>query len=356
MDIDKNFSCADPEVNRVNVTEHLWRIRSEGSHHESSITAIAAVQLLYVVVGLPWNFIIASTIVIKRLFRDPSYILLLSLVLSDLLVCGFTLPFSISSALHQAFTLGHSDYSRCQLCQAIVVVSVTLLFISHFSLALMASDRLFYIKFPFIYKDRMTASKATAAIIVVWIFCFLISIPPIFGFGEIKFANAVGFCSPILTGNNGVVSNVYYSVFLALVGTVPFVFIVIANIWLLVIACKSIGQVHDRIRRNNSAALHRRENERNIDIEYHKKQIHLAKVFGVILVVNTIVWIASSLLAILATIITYGDIPTPVLATAFLAFLSQPAIHPMLETCLVGKAKTAMVKILCIFCKKEVRQ
>ena len=68
MDIDKNFSCSDPELSRVNVSEHLWMIKSEGIQHESSITAMAAVQLLYVLVELPWNSVVAVTILVKQLF------------------------------------------------------------------------------------------------------------------------------------------------------------------------------------------------------------------------------------------------------------------------------------------------
>ena len=352
MDIDKNFSCAGSGLSRVNVSEYLWMIKSEGAQHEFSITAIAAVQLLYVLVGLPWNSVVAVTILVKQLFKDPSYVLLLSLVFSDLLVCVF-IPFNILSGLRQAFTLGNSDYTRCQFCQAVVVVCISAIFMSLFSLALMASDRLLYIKWPFVYKERVTATRATAAVTVMWIFCFLVSIPPVFGFGEMKFANALGACSVIL---NGVTTNLKYGIFLALIGTASLTFTLIVNIWLLVIACKSIGQLHKRVRQNTSIALHGRASERNIDMEHHKKQIHLAKVFGVIFAVHLVIWGASSFLVIMSIGINFGDVPSPLLATAYLAFLSQPAIHPMLETCLIGKAKSAMEKCLCVLCRKNNHQ
>ena len=133
------------------------------TQHESSITAMAAVQLLYVLVELPWNSFVAVTILVKQLFKDPSYVLLLSLVFSDLLICGF-IPFNILLGLHRAFIFGKSDYTRCQLCQSVVVVCVVSILVSLFSLALMASDRLLYIKWPFVYKERVTAARATAAV------------------------------------------------------------------------------------------------------------------------------------------------------------------------------------------------
>jgi len=355
MDIDVNFSCTGSDVSRVNVTEKVWMIQSEGSLHESSITAIAVLQLLYVLVGVPWNLIVAITIFIKKLFKEPSYILLLSLVISDLLVCGIAFPFNIYSGFNQGFALGNTDYSRCQSCHAIVLIIITLIYVSIFSLALMSFDRLFYIKWPFTYQEHMTAIKAVGIVIAVWIISLLISLPPVFGFGEIKFANSVGSCSLITTGSNSLMANINYIFFLALIGTVPFVLTVIVNILLLVIACKSIGQVHQQNRRQ-STALDGSENDRIVDREYHKKQIRLAKVFSVIFVVNTVVWITTSFMIMIAIATNPNSVPSPVFATVFIIFLSQPAIHPMLETCLVGKAKTTIVKYLCFACRKQIRQ
>ena len=212
----------------------------------------------------------------------------------------------------------------------------------------MVSDRLLYIKWPFVYKERVTATRATEAVIAVWIFCFLVSIPPVFGFGEIKFANTLGACSIILN-----TANLSYGIFIALIGKAPFTFTLIVNIWLLVIASKSISRVHKRVRQNISTALNGRASERNIDMEHHKKQIHLAKVFGVIFAVNLVIWGASSLSLFMSIGINSGDVFSPLLATAYLVFLSQPAIHPMLETCLVGKAKSTMEKCLCVLCRKK---
>ena len=74
-----------------------------------------------------------------------------------------------------------------------------------------------------------------------------------FGFGEIKFPNALGACFVIL---NEVTANLNYSIVVALAGTAPFTLTVIVNMWLLVIACKSISQMHKRVRQNTSTALH----------------------------------------------------------------------------------------------------
>ena len=359
-DINPNFSCSDPDLNRNNISEDVWMIQSEGTLHENTITAIAVVLCIFVLIGLPWNFIVAASIFIKQLFREPSYILLLSLVISDLLVCGFVLPFNVASAIQQGFTIGNSDYTRCQVCQATIILIIGLIYVSLFSLALMSADRLFYIKWPFSYQRYITAKKALIMIIITWIFCLLISIPPVFGFGEIKFANSVGSCSPIIPGETKLTANIYYIAFLALVATVPFVLTVVVNIWLLVIAYKSIGSVHNTIRNNNNLrttnTMDRRTSEQKINTGYHKKQIRLAKVFGTIFGVNITIWISTAFISTLSVALSPENVPYPVFAAVFLIFLSQPVIHPMLETCLVGKAKTALVNCLCFCCRNKKRQ
>ena len=91
-------------------------------------------------------------------------------------------------------------------------------------------------------------------------------------------------------------------------------------------------------------------------MEYHKKQIHLAKVFGVVFAVHLVIWGASFFFVIISISINFGDVPSPLLATAYLVILCQPAIHPMLETCLIGKAKSTMAKCLCVLCRKKTHQ
>ncbi len=62
----------------------------------------------------------------EYLLQDPTYILVLNLVISDLLLCGLILPFNIQSSLNREFSLGQSDYARCQSCQTIGALFVIL--------------------------------------------------------------------------------------------------------------------------------------------------------------------------------------------------------------------------------------
>ena len=118
-----------------------------GKIHEETVLASAIIHLLLVIVGIPWNIIVLITIFSKCLFKQPTYILLLNLVVADLLNLCF-LFFIVSSNITQEFALGNSDYSRCPVSHTVVISMISLNFVSYYTLTLMSIDRLIYLKWP----------------------------------------------------------------------------------------------------------------------------------------------------------------------------------------------------------------
>ena len=53
-----NFSCSDPDLSHEFVTKKVWRIKVGDPRHQPSITAIAVILALCVVIGVPWNAIV----------------------------------------------------------------------------------------------------------------------------------------------------------------------------------------------------------------------------------------------------------------------------------------------------------
>ena len=64
-DIDPNFTCSNPELSRTNL-------------HENSIIAVAICQTLIIAIGIPWNIIVLTTIIIKQLYKEITYIVLIT--------------------------------------------------------------------------------------------------------------------------------------------------------------------------------------------------------------------------------------------------------------------------------------
>ncbi len=355
-DIDPNFTCSNPDLSRTNVTPEVWKILSEGKLHEDSITAVAVCQVLIVAIGIPWNAIVLASIVFHRRYKDPTYILLMNLVVTDLLVCMCVLPFNIQSAFAREFTLGSSDKTRCQVCQTIVITIVILVFTSLFTLALMSIDRLMYIKWPMYYKKYVTHKMVAVLLCIIWILCVLASIPPVFGLGEIKFANILSSCSLFTVGRTQVADNILYIMVLVVVGALPFMTTLIANIWLLLLLCRNMDTRHKRHVDNNRHTFESSKTksiiERNLTASYHREQIQLAYVFGAIFAANVITWLPTILISMAATAVGTENVPEPTYAFVYVSYVCQPAIHPVLETCLVGKARSTIFKTMCCFLRR----
>ncbi len=353
----EEFTCFSPELSRTDVNESAWTLLPVGSSHLHSVRSIAAFQIIYLVVGIPWNMLVIGVILVNKMFAKPTHILLLNLAVSDLLVCVCVMPFNILSALAGEFFIGSSDYARCQVCYFYNITIVVMLYASLFIVALMAVDRLVYIKFPLRYQDLVTVKKVWVTLTIVWLICILVGLPPVFGLGVIGFSNTVGSCSLLFSAETSVGPSFYYIIVLVFVAFFPFGTTLIANTWLLCVARKTLHTTFTRritttmsLPETDAPAQQRTKSVQKIRSKYNLQQIRLAKVFGAIFVVNSITWIPIMFISFVSGAVGPDNVPPEAFSVVFLSFLSQPAIHPVLEAFLVGKVRSALVKIV-LFCR-----
>jgi len=359
--MEEDFTCSSPDLSRDTVNESVWTLHPEDDAHLDSVKTIAAFQIIYLIVGIPWNLLVIGVIVVNKLFSKPAHMLLLNLALSDLLVCVCVMPFNILGALSGRFFLGTSDYARCQICHFYVITIVVMLYASLFIVALMAVDRLIYIKFPLRYQTIMTIRMTLIVLVAIWIICILVGIPPVFGLGEISFSNIVGSCSLVFSAETTVGPSAFYIILLVLVALFPFFTTVIANVWLLCVALKSLRQNFTRRMTTTlnlppvagPPALEHAKSVQKIKSKYNQQQVRLAKVFGAIFIVNCITWIPIVVISLVSGAIGPSEVPPEAYSVVFLSFLSQPAIHPILETFLVAKVRNSLMKFVCFWRRKQ---
>ena len=355
-DILVNFSCSDPNLSRDSLTDIVWRIASEGPSHENGVVIMAAIMIVFLIIAIPWNIVVMIAVVKKKLYREPAFVLLLNLIVADLLVYLFVMPFNIYSALAKEFTLGSTDYTRCQVCHTIVSTIICLVYVSLFCLALMSLDRLVYIKWPLAYSKYVSIKLVLVVLLAVWILCIIISAFPAFGIGETKYANVLSSCSLIVGGETHLTANFNYIVILVFVGIFPFVTALVSNVWLLVLVCKTLYSGYNKNMEKESCRPTTSEEVKvtkdKLKSDYQKQQLYLAQVFGALFAVNVITWIPTIFISLVSAAIGTDQVPAPAFAFMFLAFVSQPAIHPILETCFVGRARKAIWNYLC-FCRKK---
>ena len=357
----EEFTCSAPDLSRTSVNESVWTLEAEDRAHLDSVRSIAAFQIIYVVLGVPWNLVVIGVILVNKLFSKPTHLLLLSLAVSDLLICICVMPFNIITALAGRFFIGSSDYARCQVCHFYVITIIVMIYVSLFIVALMAIDRLIYIKYPLQYQNIMTIKKMSVMVVVVWTFCILIGLPPVFGFGEIRFSNIVGSCTTIFSAETTVGPSVYYIIMLVVIALFPFFTTLVANVWLLIVIRKTIRRRFTRkmtttmsLPATGQPSFERARSVHKIKSNFNQQQISLAKVFGAIFIVNTITWIPTVFISFASGAVGSENVPPEAFSFVFLAFLSQPAIHPMLEAFLVKKIRDTMMKY--VFCCKRREQ
>ena len=185
-----NFSCV-VNLDRDNLTPYVWithQLTENGTVENAYVCATFA--LIVLLFGMPLNVFVTLTILYKKLYKSVAVIPMLSLAICNLLVCLFILPFVIISGYSTEFLFGSSDYERCMVC-SLRIANVAFPFASVHTMALMSVGRFLYLKKPLLYHLIMPPKKMTALVIVIWIYSIIISLPPLIGFGSIKFSYAV---------------------------------------------------------------------------------------------------------------------------------------------------------------------
>ena len=106
-------SCVSGQIlDRDSLHSH-WR-----DLHVSVYWGVAA-YILILLIGVPLNLYIITVIAYKRLYSVPTYLLLLNLGITDLLMCPF-IAYQVITQLRGEISFGPTNYIRCQVCSNII--------------------------------------------------------------------------------------------------------------------------------------------------------------------------------------------------------------------------------------------
>ena len=291
--------------------------------------ATACILLLYFFVGLPLNFLVAGTILLKKLYKQPAHILLFSLSLSDSVLLLIYVPQGVVTGFAGEFVFGNSDYLRCKVCH-IGIITTWFAMMSLYTISLMSLDRFLFIYIPLHYQRTITLRRMTAAVIFVWIFCTIISILPIFGLGQIDFTRAFASC----TVNFFSVERYYFGVLLV-AAIFPLVMLVICNVWVVVIVLKNIKAIYSSPNQHQSL----KGLKKIMKQKRHKKQLHLMQAFGSLLIASLVSWLPVIVTTLVVSAVSYSDFPTGLLVLPYYLMLSQVVTHPAVEMGLISAVK-----------------
>ena len=292
--------------------------------------------LLFLVIGLPWNLLVVVTIVKQKLYTQPTIILLLSLVITDLLLLVFHLPLVMVTGFSGEYVFGSSDSVRCSVCSNTGFVTVLCSLNSIFTIGLMSIDRFLFIYKPLHYDRYITKWRTLVAIAVAWLVAVVMGVLPLANFSTITYSAQVLSCVIIFRGD--------FAIFLLIVICFAILPVIVFNIWVCWIVQKNIRAIY----KVGQSKLEDSGTYRSVKKKRHEKERHLYLVFGALLCSNIISWLP----IILASLITLSGMavsPNAIIASLIL-FFSQVTVHPIIETALLKEVRVPLLAMLLCCC------
>ena len=218
---------------------------------------------------------------------------------------------------------------------------------SLFVVALMFLDRFLFIYKPLEYERKATPQRTIAAITVIAMLSITIGLSS-YTVPEAMFFRQSSLTCTLNHRKYGYIILVITAAFIALA------VIIVCNIWTIFIVQKNIKAVY-KIR----TSLHNRDKEsysqglsKILIKKCHKKQLHLFRVFGGLLLSNTIAWIPTIVVEMSRFIY---NVPLSISSPAHILFQSQVAIHPILETTLISDVREPLKEMVtCAHLKKKI--
>ena len=344
-----NYTCQIANITEDSITPLEW------TPHRSSFYnryIVIIVNVLFFVIGTPFNIYVIISIFRKHLCNEPTMMLLLSLATADFLICIIVLPVTIITGIADSFIFGDTDYTRCQVCQIGLLFHI-FSFASVYTVALISVDRFLYIWRPLRYKRYMTVKIVRSFIIAAWLLSIAVSVTPVFGFGSLSFGRSALTCTLDLEGSSKLAKNTWYLLLLVLVGMVPIIPLIVTNVWVFCIALKSMRKHYKMMNQQK----HVDDLLRRIKQEKNKRQMRLLKTFIAILVTNVVTWIP------VLVVLGLGTIYEPTESSysreffifkgsfSYLTLLSQSVVHPIVESRTLFSVTKNKLNILRRSCK-----
>ncbi len=357
------YSCYEVNVSDDSINETAWTYISQSDFEQYRINGyvLASSLTLLLLVGSAVNLLVVAIIIKHQLYAQPTFILLLNLSMTDFLLCILVMPFHIVTGFSGEFLFGNSDLIRCRVCKTAVVLTI-LIAQSLYSVSLLSIDRFLFIKKPLRYHKIVTIKKVTPAILVTWVISISIGLPPLFGVGQINYSQALFHCTLDIH------KQPVYTLILVFASLPPLLVFIVSTLWVACIAQKQLRKVY-KMQLSFTSASDQQEFIETIYKRAQKKkfklQFHLVQVFGAIIIANVITWLPMLGWICAAAATNKQDIPLFFKSIAYISFLMQPVLHPVLEASLISDIKVPLRKIIGYvvssmrckhYCKQNSRQ
>ena len=187
---------------------------------------LSAFYALVMVTGFVANlFVIIVTFCHPKSLKQSSTIFLTSLLLADLIVVIFVMPFTVISTASGEWIFGQSIEQKYGVCKFVGFMLWYGALLVTATLAIVSFDRCLSIVKPFIHKQYMKPHTAVIIIVIAWIVCAVLNTTPFYGLGKFLYADDQGICAPDW------LDQTLYVVFFVVIFLILVGIIVVTSIW-----------------------------------------------------------------------------------------------------------------------------
>ena len=305
---------------------------------------IAAVEAIFFMIAFFWNlFILISFIVHRRLLTEAASIFLFNLALIDLLLAIFVIFQCFVTEVAGAFIIGGTDILRCGICEFLGFMIMFLMANTVHTLAMLSLDRFILLLKPLSYKDYFTWKRAIGIVCCIWVLSFFLALPPIFGFGAYDFSRTISNCHPQWFGTSSKgISNIYFIAVYSIECLIPIFLLSFTNMWTYKIVTRVLKTKLVRQKTFSNMETHIKASES----DHNRQQIQLVKVFSALFLAHIVCWVP--VLTVMAVVLIGREfdssfifrIPQEVFTVGWLLYLTNPVIHPILETFFVKELRS----------------
>ncbi len=330
-----NQSCViDEFLSRENLSSH-WE-------DFSGVYIVAAAFTVIFLTGVPLNLYIIAVLIHKKLYTQPTFLLLLNLTFADLFLCLIPLLFNIIAGFAGQTSFGSTDYIRCQFCK-IGAAFVLLGIVSIFTVVLLSVDRLIFFRAPLRYERFVTLKKTVLALVVNWVLSIALTIPPFWGYGDFLFASICGYIFFTLPHLRR--SLIYMFFFGPVMGAVA-VTLTVTNVWILILAMKVLSlkkklRVHPCPSTVSQMETAQRPKSLHKSGAMARKQIRFFQIIGAIILVNTFTFIPAIILAVM---VTFTIAPVEIVVSVQISVMSLATLHPLVQVLFVPELRRLLTK------------
>ncbi|XP_006820691.1 5-hydroxytryptamine receptor 1F-like [Saccoglossus kowalevskii] len=139
------------------------------------ITLLLGTVILLTIIG---NWLVVLSVCLVRKLRTPANYLYVSLAVSDLSIAILVMPLALVKEISGTWMFGE------EVCDMWIAFDVTICTSSILTLCMISVDRYLAITRPFKYLTKRTPRLMAVMITTIWVASALISLPPIFGWGN----------------------------------------------------------------------------------------------------------------------------------------------------------------------------